>query len=71
LPIGIDCTCPFKVKKGLITVNNNVLDLPDASTTVATFLASGDFDVSIKLADDLGSLSCVNIGFSVRPNKKV
>lgn len=66
-PFGIDCTCPFNLKAGPLDISNQVLNLPDASQTIATFLASGDFDINIKLADSVGSISCVNIGFSVRP----
>lgn len=69
LPSGIDCTCPLKIKKGLINIDKVPLVVPDASQTIATFLASGDFDIQIKLADDAGSISCVKIGFSVRPRK--
>ena len=65
---GIDCTCPFKLKAGMIDINQN-LNLPDASKTVATFLASGDFEISFKAADSKGPYSCVNLKFTVKPNK--
>jgi hypothetical protein len=68
-PFGIDCTCPLKMKAGLINIEKIPLAVPDASQTIATFLASGDFDIQIKLADDSGSISCVKIGFTVKPRK--
>ena len=61
---GIDCTCPFKIRSGDILIDNIDLDLPDASTSIATFLASGDFDVTIKTSDTAGPYGCVNIKFS-------
>ena len=69
LDFGIDCTCPLKLKKGLIDMDSLKLDLPDASTTIFTFLASGEFDITAKMSDQKGSYSCVVLKFSVRPRK--
>ena len=62
---GIDCTCPFTFKTGDLAINQ-VLDLPDASKTIATFLTNGDFDVSIKASDSVGPYACLNIKFTVK-----
>ena len=64
---GIDCTCPFKIKAGDLNVDDMVLSLIDASTSAFTFLASGEFDIGIKIKDGLGEYACVNVKFSVRP----
>ena len=68
-PFGIDCTCPFKIKAGDLNVDDVVLNLIDASTSAFTFLASGDFDINIKIKDAIGEYSCVNIKFTVKPAK--
>ena len=66
---GIDCTCPFKIRSGRIEVIDTLLDLPDASTSIATFLASGDFDITINTEDPQGKFGCVRIKFTVKPSK--
>ncbi len=68
---GIDCTCPFKLRAGDILVDNIDVELPDASTSVATFLASGDFDVTIKASDNTGPFGCLNIKFSGNLKKEI
>lgn len=69
LDYGIDCTCPFKIRNGDIFIDQ-VLSLPDAAATVASFLASGDFDITINTSDALGGYGCVNIKFSVKSANK-
>jgi hypothetical protein len=69
LDYGIDCKCPFKLRDGDIYIDQ-VLTLPDAAATVASFLASGDFDIKINSSDDLGAYGCVNIKFSVKSANK-
>ena len=66
---GIDCTCPFKVPAGNVNIEDTLAELPDASTSIATFLASGDFDITIKTEDVLGKYACVRIKFTVKPSK--
>lgn len=40
LPYGIDCSCPFKIPAQSVDVTETV-DVPDLSTTVVNFLATG------------------------------
>ena len=64
---GIDCTCPFKIREGLIEIIDNEMNLPDASASIASFLASGDFDITIKTEDASGPFGNVRIQFTVKP----
>ncbi|CAF0822523.1 unnamed protein product [Brachionus calyciflorus] len=62
----IDCTCPFKIPKRSLDIST-VADLPDASTTPIQWIGSGAFDVTIKANDAVGTISCLNLKFSVKP----
>jgi len=64
---GIDCTCPFNIRDGDVNIDAP-MDLPDASTTAATFLASGDFDITVKGSDPRGDFGCLNLKFTVEPS---
>jgi hypothetical protein len=44
---GIDCKCPFDIKPQLLDIVDHPLDLPDATQTAATFLASGNFNITV------------------------
>lgn len=61
---GFDCRCPFNLP---ITELNfdNVLDLPDFSTTIFSFLASGNFDVTIKGSIGTTNVLCLNMKFTM------
>ena len=67
LQYGIDCNCPFNIVSGFINIPDILLDIPDASQSIATFLASGDFDITMKTADPQGDIANVQIQFSVKP----
>jgi hypothetical protein len=67
LDIGIDCNCPFNVKSGFVNLQDIVLLIPDASQSIATFLASGDFDVTANVADPVGPIANIQILFSAKP----
>ncbi len=67
LDIGIDCNCPFNVKSGFVNLQDIVLLIPDASQSIATFLASGDFDVTANVADPSGPIANIQILFSAKP----
>lgn len=43
------------------------MNLPDASASIASFLASGDFDITIKTEDASGPFGNVRIQFTVKP----
>ncbi|CAF1055510.1 unnamed protein product [Brachionus calyciflorus] len=64
--LGIDCTCPFKLKAGLLEIEE-LFEVPDANSTIFSFLASGDFEVKIEAKDALGPSGCINIKFAVKP----
>ena len=67
---GIDCNCPFNIKAGKVELLSEQLDLPDASQSVATFLASGDFDIKMSASDAIGSYGCINFKFTVKPSSQ-
>ena len=48
---------------------DETFEVPDASATIASFLASGDFDIKIDTKDANGPYGCVNIKFAVKPSK--
>ena len=45
---GIDCSCPFKIPAQSIE-GSPQFEIQDLSTTIVSFLAYGDFDVTINL----------------------
>ena len=48
LPWGIDCNCPFNIPAQ--SVDDEVtVEIPDLSTTPASFLANGDFDIKAQI----------------------
>jgi len=63
---GIDCNCPFNVKSGFVNIQDILLEIPDASQSIATFLASGDFDITAKVSDPKGDVANFQIQFSVK-----
>jgi hypothetical protein len=57
LKFGFDCTCPMKARGGngdILEFKDKDLDIPDASKTLVSFLASGDFALNVKIGDGLG-----------------
>ena len=46
---GIDCNCPFNIPAQSVEGNIS-LDVPDLSTTIVSFLASGDFDIKAQIS---------------------
>jgi hypothetical protein len=73
-PFGIDCRCPFNIPTQDLKLVNELLNIPDASQTAASFLATGDFNITV-IARDTDNLSapqpygCGNIGFTVKQAK--
>lgn len=63
---GIDCTCPFTLKAGRLTVNEP-LDIESADTLGVSFLASGDFEIKFVTSDSSGPYGSVTIFFTVKP----
>ncbi|RNA28570.1 ganglioside GM2 [Brachionus plicatilis] len=53
---NIDCTCPFKLPARELNVDV-VADLPDATTSSITWIASGSFDVKVEASDSVGQPS--------------
>lgn len=67
--IGIDCSCPFNIPQ-----NNNInLQFPsnieDLSTSVASFLASGDFKIRLKATGPAptNEVGCLEFSISMKP----
>jgi len=67
---GIDCTCPLKIRSGYVDLIDILLDLPDLSdpNIVFGFLATGDYDITIKTEDALGKFICLRIKYTMKPN---
>lgn len=72
--LGIDCRCPFNLPPKLLNIVNEEVNIPDISKTAASFLVSGDFNVTIT-ARDLDNpgaaqpYGCGKIAFTVKPGK--
>jgi hypothetical protein len=66
---GIDCTCPFKIPAGRITITKEKLELPDAQATVANFMATGDFSIQLDTYDSVGPYASLSIKFTVKAAK--
>ena len=63
---GFNCTCPFDFPITELNINHTLL-LPSAAGTLASFLASGDFDVTIKGTIDTTNILCLNMKFAMKP----
>ena len=63
---GIDCNCPFNIPAGQITIRDEKLVLPDAQATIASFMATGDFDIQLDTYDAVGPYASLTIGFTVK-----
>jgi len=68
-PFGVDCTCPMTMKANTLDMVGVLFDLPDLSTTAASFLASGDFHVKAEAGDEKGPLGCAVLKFTVKSSK--
>jgi hypothetical protein len=62
---GIDCTCPFNIPTAVMD-EVFLASLEDLSTSPVSFLATGDFDVTIKAADARGEALCLNVKFTMK-----
>ena len=62
----IDCNCPFDLGSGFFNLQNILLEIPDASLSLATFWGSGDFNVTASFSDSLGEISNIQIQFSCK-----
>jgi hypothetical protein len=63
---SLDCTCPFSLPTRLIDINTS-FDVRDLSTSLVSWLASGDYDFDIKLTQGTTSILCLSIKFSMKP----
>ncbi len=61
----IRCVCPFDLPIRDVNINQS-FDLPAASTTIVGFLASGDFDVTIKGTIGTTNILCLNMKFTTK-----
>lgn len=62
------CVCPFHFSASLSDGKTSYLpySLPDFSTTIFSYLATGDFDVTIEFDDTVGYVGCLNLKFTTR-----
>ena len=67
LEYGIDCRCPFNFPIQLYDGRFELLDIPDFSNTIISFLASGDFDVTVNINNSANEhLGCYRLKFTVQ-----
>jgi hypothetical protein len=69
LQYGIDCNCPFNIPAGQLNIIRERLELPDASSSIANFMASGDFSIQLDTYDSDGAYAAIIIKFTVKPAK--
>lgn len=67
---GIDCTCPFNIPAGQLSISRERIELPDAKSSIANFMASGDFSIQLDAHDDAGLYGSLIIKFTVKPAKQ-
>ena len=63
---GIPCKCPFDLPIRDLNINQS-FQLPNAAGTLASFLASGDFDITIKGTIGTANILCLNMKFATKP----
>ena len=63
---GIDCICPFNLQAGLLDLQDISFPILDMSTTVFSFLASGDFDVKVNASDAQGAIANIQFKFTMK-----
>lgn len=63
---GIDCNCPFNIP--IETVDgSHPIEIPDLTNTVASFMANGDFDITVKVNDSFNALvACYRFQLTVQ-----
>jgi hypothetical protein len=71
---GIDCRCPFDIKIQKLNIVRELLNIPDASKTAASFLASGNFNITVVAKDTNNAgaaqpYACVNLLLTVKQKK--
>ena len=70
LPAGIDCNCPFKMvdstQANPLVIDVPQAEIPDLSKTIVSFLASGDFEITLKGTDTKGYYGCVNLKLTIK-----
>ncbi|CAF2104507.1 unnamed protein product [Rotaria magnacalcarata] len=73
LDYGIDCTCPFNISPLTLDLNDLPLDLPDASQSAASFMASGNFDITVAVFEGIPlaspSYGCAKVQLTVKQKK--
>ena len=70
---GIDCKCPFNIRSQQLNIVGHTLEIPDASKTAASFLASGNFDITINATETDPSApkpyGCGKISLTIKQKK--
>ena len=64
---GFGCKCPFDFPITQLNLNQ-IVQLPSAAGTLASFLAAGDFDFTIKTTIVTANILCLNLKFATKPN---
>jgi hypothetical protein len=63
---SMDCTCPFNIPARRIDIKTAFV-LADLSMTTISWMASGDFDLDIKLTQGTTSIIYLSRKYSVKP----
>ncbi|CAF4606186.1 unnamed protein product [Rotaria sp. Silwood1] len=66
---GIDCNCPFNIPAGHLSIVNEKLEIPDAQSSIANFMATGDFTIQLDTQDAVGPYASIIIKFTVKSHK--
>jgi hypothetical protein len=70
IPLGIDCNCPFNIPTQVVD-GSIEFAVSDLSTSIVSFLASGDFDVTARVNQANGvHVACLNLKFTVKKAAK-
>jgi hypothetical protein len=58
--------CPFDTP-AILKVTTYSYDLPNMSTSVLSFISSGDFDITLRASDSAGFFGCIKVKLTMRP----
>ena len=63
---GIPCKCPFDLSIRDLNIDQS-FELPAVGSTILSFLAVGDFDITIKGTIGTTNILCLNMKFAMKP----
>ena len=60
------CNCPFNIDAGVVYLSGIQFEIPDFSTTIFSFLANGDFDVTLNASDSYRNIANIKFQFTMK-----